>query len=153
MKTKNLSKTAIYNNVIADIEDFLKGTKIGVETRKDLMAILDDHLKPKAGGGTSEHPPKLDKDGNIIEAYCRYHEKYYPAEDMVISNGKSKGYSKAAIAVWNKAQREIKKMQEEVTTLIEADKFEEAKKLSNDISILKIECLQPSYYVAAAKEA
>ena len=62
-----------------------------------LINELAELLKPKAGGGRSQHPPKMDKDGNIVEAWCRYHQRYEPIEDMVVGpDGRSKGYCKAA---------------------------------------------------------
>ena len=141
------NKTTTYNNVMADVTELLSSIKMSKVNQEALLLILDENLKPKAGGGHSANPAILDDEGNIVEAFCRYHQTYYPADEMVISNGKSKGYSKAAIAVWNKAQRDIKKMQDKVTELITADDFEAAKKLSNDIAVLKIECLQPEFYV------
>ena len=44
--------------------------------------------------------------------YCRYLAQYCTEDEMVMSNGKSKGYSKSAIARWTKAGKDAKALQE-----------------------------------------
>ena len=74
---------------------------------KALKEALEELLAPKSAGSMA-NPPKLDKDGNIVEAYCRFHQRYEKVEDMVVSQGKSKGYCKASISLWNKTNAKIK---------------------------------------------
>ena len=44
--------------------------------------------------------------------YCRYLTIYRPEDEMVMSSGKSKGYSKIAISRWTKAGKDAKVLQE-----------------------------------------
>ena len=97
-----MTKTEIYNNVNNELAAILDANKISNKAAEALQAMIDVNLKPKTS--SSQHPPLENGD-----MYCRYTQKYYPEEEMVMSKGKSKGYSKAGIAVWNKVQRTIKK--------------------------------------------
>ena len=121
------TKTETYKNVMAEV----LALEIPKGKMEMLQAILDEHLKPKVATGAT--PPKLDKDGNIIEAWCRYHKRYEVVENMVISAGKSKGYCKAGIAAWNRAGVKIKRLQEEMTRFMGDGDFEEAQKCAIDI--------------------
>ena len=65
---------------------------------------------------------------------------------MVMSNGKSKGYSKKAIALWNKTQRDIKKMSADYVDL-EDPASAVAWDLKADIARLKLEVNKPEFYL------
>ena len=58
---------------------------------KKLTEALTELLKPKTGGHTNEFPPKLDKDGNIVELYCQWHKKYEPVDAFKISKKSKTG--------------------------------------------------------------
>ena len=134
-----MNKTELYNKMIEDVA----GIKMSKAVMEQLITIIDTNMKPKAGGGSSKNPAILDEAGEIVEAYCRYEEAYFPAEDMVISKGKSKGYSRVAIGRWNKAQRLVKKMTEKYMDL--ADPMsDEAKEIKVTIKELKECSLNPS---------
>lgn len=113
---------------------------------KKLTMALEELLAPKAGGGSSVNPPKLDEDGNIVEAWCRWHERYEPVENMVISNGKSKGYCKAAISKWNKANSQIKKYEAQASSALLSGDFEQAQEFAGKAKELKELFNLPSYY-------
>ena len=130
-----MNKTQLHQAVTSDLQEFFKEHKIPTTKQEGLLNIIDEYLKPKSSGAIN--PPKLDKDGNIIEAYCRFHQRYEKVGDMVTSNGKSKGYCKAGISNWNKRQKTIKQLQAQVTGYIDEDDFEKAKKLSNEVKELK----------------
>ena len=76
--------------------------------------------------GFSVNPPK-EIDG-VMHYFCRFTQTYHSEDKMVLSNGKSKGYSKAAISVWNKINAEIKKEQ----ALI-ADAIMKSEEPNNDV--------------------
>ena len=139
-----MNKTELYTAITTDLVTFLNNNKIPISKQEGLLNIIDEYLKPKSSG--SINPPKLDKDGNIIEAYCRFHQRYEKVEDMVISTGKSKGYCKASISIWNKRQKTIKQLQAQVTECIDNDDFEKAKDLSNEVKELKTTINEPSSF-------
>ncbi len=131
-----MKKSELYEGITKDISELLEGTKISKATKSELFAIVDNYLKPKSGG-SSAHPPILDEDGNIVEAWCRFHERYEVVEDMVISNGKSKGYCKAGISHWNKNQSAIKKLESEAIGALTKGDFDAAKDFSEKAKELK----------------
>ncbi len=131
-----MTKTELHSNVTDAVRAFLEANKIAQGKQDGLLAILDDHLKPKNGGGAI-HPPKLDEDGEIVEAYCRFHERYEAIGDMVVSRGKSKGYCKASISIWNRNNKKIKDLQAKSSDALEKDDLEEAKKASQEARELK----------------
>lgn len=87
------------------IEQLVKASGIKADKAEALIASISDKATERVG--VSANPPK-EIDGNY---FCRFTKKYYPKEEMVFSNGKSKGYSKAAISIWNRINAEIKKVQ------------------------------------------
>ena len=93
-------------------------------TSKKIVQGLEDLLKPKVGGGSSTNPPQ-EIDG-VMNYYCRFHQRYEPQEDMVMSKDKSKGYCKAAISKWNKTNSQIKKLDSQMSALVSEGNFEEA---------------------------
>ena len=139
-----MTKAELYSKVSTEVAKVLEDTKVSKAVREELQKIIDEYLKPKSGGGKSAFPP-IEIDGKKYY-FCRYHSMYEPEEDMVLSNGKSKGYCKAAISKWNKQNANIKRMNEEIAKLVGEGKFEEAKKLSDEAEQLKGDILLPSYY-------
>ena len=111
-----MTKTELWNTVKETVlnHDF--------KDRDKLLAELSIILEPKRGGG-SMHPPKLNEDGTIAEAWCKYHQTYEPAEQMVLKeNGtKSAGYCKAASWVSNNRRREVQKLKLQVLDLFDTD--------------------------------
>jgi len=145
-KTKQPTKSEVYESINASIQLFLEDHKLTKKAQDHLKQIIDDHLKPKAGGGHSQNPPKLDDDGNIIEAYCRYHERYEPVENMVISGGKSKGYCRAAISKWTKATKEVKALEKASTDAVLEGDIDLAKEKAQEAKDLQSAITSPSFY-------
>lgn len=136
-----MTKTELYNNVTSTLETILNNNKHSKALSEALYEMIDSQLKPRTN--SSKHPAKLDDDGNIIEAYCRYTQKYHPAEDMVISNGKSKGYSKSAISLWNQAQRRIKVLSSDFVSMDDLAS-KSAQQLKDSINTLKALAIDPA---------
>ena len=96
------------------IEQLVKASGIKADKAEALIASISDKATERVG--VSANPPK-EIDG-ITHYFCRFTQKYYPKEEMVFSNGKSKGYSKQAISVWNRINAEIKKVQASISDAI-----------------------------------
>ena len=111
-----MNKTQTWTAVLEIIET-LDTTKKNKTAFTEAMAEL---LAPKKSAG-SLHPPRLDEDNNIIEAYCRYHKEYEPVEDMVMADGKSKGYCKAAASVSNKRRKQVRDLNLESLDIMDTD--------------------------------
>ena len=136
----NVSKS----NVWAQVEAILTTNKVKASVVEELKEIL----APKAGGGVSLNPMKV-IDG-VNHYYCRFHQTYYAESDMVMSQGKSKGYCKAAISKWNKINAQIKKTESSAVGAVCKGDFELAKKLSDEANALKLALNDPKSYDAEA---
>ena len=146
-----MTKTEIYNKVSADVLELIEGSNLSKANQAKLMSIIDDNLKPKSGGGTT-NPPKLvfpegeDSIDGVMNHYCRFHNQYEPEENMVMSKGKSKGYCRASISKWNKTNSEIKKLQATASELMEDDDFAAAKEVVLMAKELKANLNNPEFY-------
>ena len=138
------TKTQAYEAIINDVNTLVANTKVSKAFQEQLFNLLSMHLAPKTGGGVSSNPPK-EIDG-IMHYFCRYHQTYEIADNMVMSQGKSKGYCKAAIAKWNKAQRSINKLESEATQAILASDLETAQTKSAQARELEELKNKPEYY-------
>ena len=104
-----MTKKALHTVVRAEVAKVLEGAKASRKVSEAVLAIIDSYLQPK----TSEVMPPKVIDGKTYY-YCRFHQKYEAEEAMVLSNGKSKGYCKASIAIWNRINRRIKAINSEL---------------------------------------
>ena len=136
--------TVSKSNVWAQVEAILTSNKVKASVIEELKEIL----APKAGGGISLNPSK-EIDG-VMHHFCRFHQNYYAESDMVMSQGKSKGYCKAAISKWNKINAQIKKTESSAVGAICKGDFELAKKLSDEANELKAKLNDPKSYDAEA---
>jgi len=140
-----LTKAQVWTTVHEQVKELLENSKVSKKFSEELFSILEANIAPKTGG-TSINPPKLDEDGNIVEAYCRFHQRYEPAENMVMSNGKSKGYCKAAISIWNKTNAKIKRLDSQaVDAMSEAD-FDKAQEIAKEARELKDNFNKPEFF-------
>lgn len=114
------------------------------KANKALTNALEELLKPKAGGGNVQNAP-YEQDG-VMYYYCRFHQAYEPETNMVISGGKSKGYCKASISIWNKRNSAIKTKQAEIGELVALGDFEQAKECSDELKLMQAELNDPATY-------
>jgi hypothetical protein len=114
------------------------------KANKALKGALEDLLKPKAGGGSSQNP-SYEQDG-VTYHYCRFHQAYEAEDKMVISNGKSKGYCRASISIWNKRNSAIKAKEAEISDLVMLGDFEQAKECSDELQTMKAELNDTASY-------
>ena len=131
-----MTKTQLWN----EVQELLVANK----ANKALTSALEELLKPKAGGGSMQNPPK-EIEGTMLY-YCRFHQAYEPAENMVMSNEKSKGYCKAAISIWNKRNSAIKTKEAEISELVILGDFEQAKECSGELQAMKAELNDPESF-------
>lgn len=137
-ETKRTNKTETWNAV----ELLIVEHKISKKAAEALALLL----APKAGGGTSQHPPVLDKDGKIVEAWCKYHECYEAIDNMVVSNDKPKGYCKAAASKSNRLRKESKDLDTKVIALMADGEMEKAQKTAIEAKALSTKINHPSLY-------
>lgn len=131
-----MAKTNTWNEVEAILDAQAK-------LPKGLREALELILKPKTSGGSS-NPSKV-VDG-ITYHYCRFHQDYEVESNMVMSSGKSKGYCKASISVWNKRNSALKKKEAEISELVMAGDFEQAKECSIELQTMKTSLNDPKSY-------
>lgn len=98
---------------ITKLQEVLKASGIDNKAAAAIIADAEKQAVERGGFGISANPPK-EIDG-VLHYYCRYTGKYYPLSEMVLSNGKSKGYSKIGIAAWTKVNQSIKKLDTGIT--------------------------------------
>ena len=114
--------------------------------RERVLAIISDTFAPKAGGGQTINPSYYDETLQSQMYYCRYLAQYCTEDEMVMSNGKSKGYSKSAIAHWTKAGKEAKQLQEKALKLLLDGKQVEGQDLNAKAEELLLQRNKPAYY-------
>ncbi len=137
-----MNKTQTWTAVLEILNSHDLEESILTNLQEDLSKIL----APKVGGGHSAHPPILDKDGNVTEAWCRYHETYEPIENIVVNkDGKSKGYCKAAASISNKRRKEAQSLKLEALAIM-GDDIEKAQSLVKKASTIESTINDPEYY-------
>jgi len=130
------TKTNVWNEVEALLDSQAK-------LPKGLKEALELILKPKVGVGSTNEPKLID---GVMHYYCRFHQDYEAQENMVMSSGKSKGYCKASISVWNKRNARIKKIEAEVSELVMAGDFEQAQECTIELKQAKESLNDPKTY-------
>jgi len=139
-----MKKVELFDKVNKSVLEVLNNNKVDKSVQAELLEVLRQHLEPKGSGGNSLHPP-MEIDG-VMNYYCRWHQKYYPEEFMVMSKGKSKGYCKAAISKWNKTNSEIKKLESEAVKLMSSGNFDKAQEVALASRTLKDNFNKPEFY-------
>ena len=114
-KSNQMTKTQTYEFLTTLLNEAEFKSKA---ERERVLAIISDTFAPKAGGGQTINPSYYDETLQSQMYYCRYLAQYCTQDEMVMSNGKSKGYSKSAIARWTKAGKEAKQLQEKALKLL-----------------------------------
>lgn len=111
-----------------------------------VLAIITNTFAPKAGGGQTINPSYYDETLGTQMYYCRYLAQYCTQDEMVMSNGKSKGYSKSAISRWTKAGKAAKQLQENALKLLLEGKQVEGQDLNAQAEELLLKRNKPEYY-------
>jgi len=130
------TKLQTYTNVLNSVQELLSTAKVTKGFTAELLQILETNLAPKSGGG-SINPPILNDEGEIVEAWCRFHKQYEEVGNMVMSTGKSKGYCKASISLWNKTNSKIKALDSKAVEAMSNGDFESAQAIAQEAQGLK----------------
>ena len=138
------TKTEVFNTIVESMNDVFETNKVSKKVQELLLTIVETNLKPKKGGGVSTNPPK-EIDG-VMNYYCRFHQKYEPVQDIVMSQEKSKGYCKASISLWNKTNSRIKKLDSQAVELMTSGDFDKAQEIAIQAKELKDSYNTPEFY-------
>ena len=130
-----MNKTELYKTVMEILNNH--------KAKPALVAEIEELLKPKVGGGIAFAP--IIKD-DITYHRCRYTEMYLPESEMVMSSGKSKGYSKKAIAKWTKLGKDAQKLNDEAMKLLLSGDTEAGKAKAAEAETLKVTRNDASMY-------
>lgn len=137
-----MTKTKLW----AEVQEILAKHKASKKLSEELEAIL----APKAGGSVAQNPMRT-IDGKNYH-YCRYSGLYVIEPQMVMSKGKSKGYSKLAIAKWTKAGKIIQELNNEAMRLLLDGKQDEGKAKAKEAEELKVLRNEVKYYSDVRQE-
>ena len=143
-KTNQMTKTQTFEFLTTLLNDAEFKSKAEKER---VLAIITDTFAPKAGGGQTQNPSYYDEDLQSQMHYCRYLAQYCTEDEIVMSNGKSKGYSKSAISRWTKAGKEAKQLQERALKLLLDGKLVEGQDLNAKAEELLLQRNKPEYYL------
>lgn len=142
-KTTTMNKTQTFeflNDLLSNAEFNSKAEQTRV------LAIIEENFAPKAGGGQVQNPSYYDETLQAQMYYCRYLAQYCTQDEMVMSNGKSKGYSKSAIARWTKAGKDAKQLQEKALKMLLAGQQVEGQDLNAQAEELLVKRNKPEFY-------
>ena len=132
-----MNKTELHNLVMQLCEEH--------KANKKLISALDELLKPKSGGGIVQNP--MQTINGVNYHYCRYADIYVIESEIVMSNDKSKGYSKKAIAEWTRLGKEVQNLNAQaMAKLLDGDMAEGAK-IAADAEALKLARNTPDLYL------
>lgn len=143
-KSNQMTKTQTFEFLTTLLNDAQFKSKAEQER---VLAIITDTFAPKAGGGQTINPSYYDETLQSQMYYCRYLAQYCTQDEMVMSNGKSKGYSKSAIARWTKAGKDAKSLQEKALKLLLEGKQVEGQDLNAQAEELLLTRNKPEYYL------
>ena len=130
-----MNKTELYNTLMEILNNH--------KAKPALIAEIEALVKPKVGGGIAFAP--IEKDG-VTYHRCRYTELYLPESELVMSSGKSKGYSKIAISRWTKAGKDAKVLQESALKELLAGNIVEGQDFNAQAEELLLLRNKPEFY-------
>lgn len=142
-KSNQMTKTQTFEFLTTLLTDAQFKSKAEQER---VLAIISDTFAPKAGGGQTINPSYYDETLQSQMYYCRYLAQYCTEDEMVMSNGKSKGYSKSAISRWTKAGKEAKTLQEKALKLLLDGNQVEGQDLNAQAEELLLKRNKPEFY-------
>lgn len=148
-KSNQMTKTQTFKFLTTVLNDanFNNKSKEQAKVEQErVLAIISDTFAPKAGGGQTINPSYYDETLMAQMYYCRYLAQYCTEDEMVMSNGKSKGYSKSAISRWTKAGKEAKQLQEKALKLLLDGKQVEGQDLNAQAEELLLKRNKPEFY-------
>lgn len=144
---EKFNKTSVFKDLEqlnSDLLELLTNKSCTKTNVSAIMAELLEKYTPKAGGGQVQNPSYVENGVNMH--YCRYLTIYMPEDAMVMSAGKSKGYSKIAISRWTKAGKEAKVLQESALKELLAGNIVEGQDFNAQAEELLLLRNKPEFY-------
>lgn len=144
---EKFNKTSVFKDLEqlnSDLLDLLTNKSCTKTNVSALMAELLEKYTPKAGGGQVQNPSY--EENGVTMHYCRYLTIYRPEDEMVMSSGKSKGYSKIAISRWTKAGKDAKVLQESALKELLAGNIVEGQDFNSQAEELLLLRNKPEFY-------
>ena len=144
---EKFNKTNVFKDLEqlhSDLLDLLTNKSCTKTKVSALMAELLEKYTPKAGGGQVQNPSY--EENGVTMHYCRYLTIYRPEDEMVMSSGKSKGYSKIAISRWTKAGKDAKALQESALKELLVGNVVEGQDLNSQAEELLLLRNKPEFY-------
>lgn len=144
---EKFNKTSVFKDLEQLNSDLLELVTNKSCTKTNVSAIMAELLEkytPKAGGGQVQNPSYVEN--GVTMHYCRYLTIYMPEDAMVMSSGKSKGYSKIAISRWTKAGKDAKVLQESALKELLAGNIVEGQDFNSQAEELLLLRNKPEFY-------
>ena len=144
---EKFNKTSVFKDLEqlnSDLLDLLTNKSCTKTNVSAIMADLLEKYTPKAGGGQVQNPSYVEN--GVTMHYCRYLTIYRPEDEMVMSSGKSKGYSKIAISRWTKAGKDAKVLQESALKELLAGNIVEGQDFNAQAEELLLLRNKPEFY-------
>ena len=144
---EKFNKTSVFKDLEqlnSDLLDLLTNKSCTKTNVSAIMAELLEKYTPKAGGGQVQNPSYVEN--GVTMHYCRYLTIYMPEDAMVMSSGKSKGYSKIAISRWTKAGKDAKVLQESALKELLAGNIVEGQDFNAQAEELLLLRNKPEFY-------
>ena len=144
---EKFNKTSVFKDLEqlnSDLLDLLTNKSCTKTNVSAIMAELLEKYTPKAGGGQVQNPSYVEN--GVTMHYCRYLTIYRPEDEMVMSSGKSKGYSKIAISRWTKAGKDAKVLQESALKELLAGNIVEGQDFNAQAEELLLLRNKPEFY-------
>ena len=145
---EKFNKTSVFKDLEqlnSDLLELLTNKSCTKTNVSAIMAELLEKYTPKAGGGQVQNPSYINDDG-VTMHYCRYLTIYMPEDAMVMSSGKSKGYSKIAISRWTKVGKDAKVLQESALKELLAGNIVEGQDFNAQAEELLLLRNKPEFY-------
>lgn len=144
---EKFNKTSVFKDLEqlnSDLLDLLANKSCTKTNVSAIMAELLEKYTPKAGGGQIQNTSYVEN--GVPMHYCRYLTIYMPEDAMVLSSGKSKGYSKIAISRWTKAGKDAKVLQESALKELLAGNIVEGQDFNAQAEELLLLRNKPEFY-------
>lgn len=144
---EKFNKTSVFKDLEqlnSDLLELLTNKSCTKTNVSAIMAELLEKYTPKAGGGQVQNPSYVEN--GVTMHYCRYLTIYMPEDAMVMSSGKSKGYSKIAISRWTKAGKDAKVLQESALKELLAGNIVEGQDFNSQAEELLLLRNKPEFY-------
>lgn len=144
---EKFNKTSVFKDLEqlnSDLLELLTNKSCTKTNVSAIMAELLEKYTPKAGGGQVQNPSYVEN--GVTMHYCRYLTIYRPEDAMVMSSGKSKGYSKIAISRWTKAGKDAKVLQESALKELLAGNIVEGQDFNAQAEELLLLRNKPEFY-------